>query len=56
MIRTRLLSFTGRKRDTRPYYCLKVNVADKHHVEITCSPTGRSIHIYVDGERWEATP
>lgn len=53
MSRTRYLTFLRRVSDPGPYHVLIATVADKHRVEITCSPTGRSIHIHVDGKRWE---
>lgn len=53
MIRTRLFRARVRKRDSGPYHVLNVNVADRHTVEITVSPTGRTWHLYVDGKRIE---
>lgn len=53
MIRTRYFTALIRKRDSGPYHVLKVDVAGRHTVEITVSPTGRTWHLHVDGKRIE---
>lgn len=43
--------FTFRPDERRgKYHQAVVDVGD-HSVEVTCSPTGRSVHVYIDGER-----
>lgn len=55
MIRTRYFMWRRRHADAGPYHTLKVDVAGKHEIEITVSPTARRIHIYVDGKPWVAS-
>jgi hypothetical protein len=52
VIRTRYFTWQRRDSDPGPYHTLKVDVGGRHEVEITASPTGRSIHIHVNGKPW----
>jgi|DEB0MinimDraft_6_1074348.scaffolds.fasta_scaffold02773_7 hypothetical protein len=46
----RLFSFTHRGGT---YHQTVIDVGRK--VEVTTSPTGRSVHVWVDGVKWEPT-
>lgn len=55
-MRVRQITFTGRKRDRGPYKCTIVtageDVANQFvRVEVTESPTGRSVQVHINGER-----
>ena len=38
---------SGRQRDREPYRVMNVRAGDRH-VQISISPTGRSVQVYVD--------
>jgi len=51
------LSFKRRPSDSGPYLVLRADLAHEkagvlHHVELTASPTGRNLHVYINGERY----
>ncbi len=46
-----------RSTDRDPYtilhaYLCHPKVGTLHHVELTASPTGKNLHVYVDGKRY----
>lgn len=50
------LRFDRRPSDPGPYTVLIADLvdagADLHRVELTASPTGKNVHVYVDGVRY----
>lgn len=51
-VEVRAFTFTVKDRDPGPYTCAKVDIG-RRQVEITVSPTERTIHIHVDGVIWK---
>lgn len=55
----RSFTFTRRPSDPGPYTVLiadlnlDVETCVVRRVELTASPTGRNVHVYVDGKRYE---
>lgn len=49
MIRTRYFTFTRRPSDSGPYHILKVNIADRHELQVSVSPAGRNVRVWFDG-------
>lgn len=43
--------FTFEPKKGRGEYHVAIVKAGGHHIEITASPTGRSVHVYVDRKR-----
>ena len=43
--------FTWKMSDKRGVYETAIMRVGKHRIEVTASPTGRSVHVHVDGER-----
>lgn len=43
--------FRWKMSDKRGVYETAVLTVGKHKVEVTASPTGRSVHVHVDGVR-----
>lgn len=51
------LRFQRRPSDPGPYTVLRADLTHPkvgvlHHVELTASPSGKNLHVYVDGERY----
>ena len=47
--------FNRRPSDSGPYTLFADLMRDEerlHHVELTASPTGKNLHVYVDGVRY----
>jgi len=43
----------SRREDDAPYQTFKIRWAGQDRIEVTVSPTGRSVQVYVDGCKWE---
>jgi len=48
---------TRRPSDPGPYVVLQADLLGEegdrlHHVELTASPSGRNLHVYIDGVRY----
>jgi prolyl-tRNA editing enzyme YbaK/EbsC (Cys-tRNA(Pro) deacylase) len=48
-VRYRVVNIDQRRGD---YEVVFIDAGDRH-VQVTVSPTGRSIQVYVDGMKWE---
>lgn len=48
----RHFTFTAKPRDPGPYGVVKIDTVNDRTIEVSVSPTGRNVHVYVDGKRW----